>query len=92
MSLSFNIVAPKVKLSASVLRVLPGYKLSCSATGTRPIYTAIIRNSTILVNTAYIAAIRLHEEGNYTCVATNKYGSDVGEVSVIFTGKKKTLF
>ena len=88
----FNIVAPKIKLSESVFRVLPGYKLSCSATGTLPVYTAIIRNSTILINTTrHTAEITLNEEGNYTGVATSKYGTDAEEVSVIFTGKENIL-
>lgn len=73
-------------LPAPVLRVLPGYKLSCSASGTRPIYTALLSNSTVLVNTTSTARIVIKEEANYTCVATNKYGTDVGTVSVIFTG------
>ena len=84
-----KIVSPKVKLPAPVLRVLPGYRLSCSATGTRPIYIALIRDSTLLIYTThYYAKIEVNEEANYTCVATNQYGNDVGEVSVIFTGKK----
>ncbi|KAL9967821.1 hypothetical protein ACROYT_G026118 [Oculina patagonica] len=72
-------------LPAPVLRVLTGYEMSCSATGTPSIYTAIIRNSTTMVNVTGTATIVIKEEGNYTCVATNKYGTDVGEVSVIFT-------
>ncbi len=74
-------------LPAPVLRVLTGYEMSCSVTGTPSIYTAIIRNSTTMVNVTGTATIVIKEEGNYTCVATNKYGTDVGEVSVIFTGK-----
>ena len=61
--------------------------MSCSATGTPPIYTVIIRNSTIIAKATATATIMLFEEGNYTCVATNKFGTDVGQVSVIFTGK-----
>ncbi len=87
----FLIVSPKVKLPAPVLQVLPGYKLSCLATGSPPIYKALLRNSTVLVNTTYAAYTILNEEGNYTCVATNKYGTDVGEVSVIFKGKNSIL-
>ncbi|XP_078358007.1 uncharacterized protein LOC144642799 [Oculina patagonica] len=75
---------PKVMLPASTLRVLPGYELSCPSTGTRPIYTALISNSRVLVNTTKTAKIVLRKEGNYTCVATSKYGNDVGEVEVIF--------
>ena len=73
--------------------------MSCSATGTPPIYTVMIRNSTIMANTTTTAArntttttVILREEGNYTCVATNRYGTDVGEISVIFTGKNKVPF
>ncbi len=40
-----------------------------------------------MVNGTRTTTIVLIEEGNYTCVATNKYGTDMGEVSVIFTGK-----
>lgn len=86
-------VSPKVKLPAAVLRVLPGYKLSCSATGTPPIYKELIKNSTVLVSGTYAAAtVLLNEEGKYTCVATSKHGTDVGKVSVIFKGKSIYTF
>lgn len=89
-----KIVLPKVILPAPVLRVLPGYTLPCSATGFPPIYRALIRNSTVLVNTTFFwnAKVVVKEEANYTCVATNKYGTDVGEVSVIFTGVNSQIF
>lgn len=70
----------------AVVRALPDYKLACTATGTPPIYTAIIRNASVLVNTTNTATIILNEEGNYTCVVTSKYGIDVREFAVIFTG------
>lgn len=56
-------VSPEVRLPASVLRVLTGYKLSCLATGTPPIYKALIKNSTVLVNTTETAKTVLNEEG-----------------------------
>ena len=60
----------------------------CSTKGTPPVYAALIRNSTILQNTTNTdVAIQLYKEGNYTCVATAKYGADVGEFSVIFNGE-----
>ncbi|KAL9966526.1 hypothetical protein ACROYT_G024613 [Oculina patagonica] len=77
--------SPKVVSPDSVVRSLPGYRLSCKATGIPPVYTAIVRNSSVLVKTTTPASITLKYEGNYTCVATNKYGSDVREFSVIFT-------
>ena len=72
---------------APIVRALPDQRLPCSATGTPPIYKALIRNSTVLMNTTETASIVLHEEGNYSCVATSKYGTDRKEFSVIFTGK-----
>ena len=74
-------------LPATVVRTLPGYKVTFPVTGTLPIYTAIIRNSTVLVNTTDTATSRFYKEGNYTCVATSKYGSDVRNFSVIINGE-----
>ena len=61
--------------------------LSCSARGTPPIYTALIRNSTALVNTTNTATSRLYKDGQYTCLATNQYGTDVKELQVNFTSE-----
>ena len=74
-------------LPPSVVRALPGYRLYCLAIGTPPVYTALMRNSTTLVNRTNTATITLHEEGNYTCVSTNKYGTDVRNFTVIFIGE-----
>ena len=45
-----------------------------------------------MVNTTKSATVELREEGNYTCLVTNKYGTDIGKVSVIFTGKMEHLY
>jgi len=79
-------VPPNVTLPGEVLRLLPGYKMEFPAKGTPPIYTALIRNSTVLVNTTDTASIIFYEEGNYTCVATSDYGIYEGKFSVIFNG------
>ena len=82
-------VFPEVISFHPIARTLPGFKLSlCSTKGTPPVYTALTRNSTVLINTTRIyITIRLHEEGNYSCVATGKYGADVKDFSVIFNGE-----
>ena len=66
----------------AALLAAQGGMLSCSARGTPPIYTALVQNSTVVVNTTKTATIRLHKEGNYTCQATNQYGTDVGELRI----------
>ncbi len=69
--------------------------ITCSATGTPPTYTALIRVkenwSKVLVNATEIAIIRLWREGNYTCVATNKYGTDIKHFTVFLTGNDNDI-
>ena len=64
------------KIVATAVRVEPGSQVTCSATGTPPIYIAMIRNFTVLMNSTNTASSNLYQEGNYTCVATSKYGTD----------------
>ena len=78
---------------APVIKVLPGYNMSCSAKGARPICTAITWNATVLMNTtAVYAKTQVNEQGNYTCLGTNKYGTDRAEVTVIFAGREDRIF
>ena len=70
-----------------VVRALPGFELSCSAMGSPPIYIALIRNSTVLVNETETANIRMYQEGNYSCAASSSYGTDIKKFQVVFTGK-----
>ena len=81
---------PKIVLDAAV-RVEPGSQVQCLATGTPPIYTALIQNFTVLMNTTNITSSKLYQEGNYTCVATSKYGTDVKHF-VIKGGEKIRYF
>ena len=67
---------PKI-VSDVAVRIEPGSQVQCSVTGTPPIYIAFIRNVTVLMNTTNPASSKLYQEGNYTCVATSKYGTDV---------------
>jgi len=83
-------VPPKIVSDAAV-RVEPGSQVPCSATGTPPIYIALIRNFTVVMNTTNIASSKLYQEGNYTCVATSKYGTDVKHF-VIKGGEKIRYF
>ena len=85
---------PKIFLYPAV-RVEPGSLAPCLATGTRPMYMALIRNFTVLMNKTYIiyhyAGSKLYQEGNYTCVATSKQGTDVKHF-VIKGGEKIRYF
>ena len=67
---------PKIVSSVAV-RIEPGSQVPCSATGSPPIYIALIRNVTVVMNTTNTASSKVYQEGNYTCLATSKYGTDV---------------
>jgi len=83
-------VPPKIVSDAAV-SVQPGSQVPCPATGTPPIYIALIRNFTVVMNTTNIASRKLYQEGNYTCAATSKYGTDVKHF-VIKGGEKIRYF
>jgi len=82
-------VRPKIVLDAAV-RAEPGSQVTCSATGTPPIYIALIRNFTVVINTTNIASSKLYHEGNYTCIATSKYGTD--EKHFVIKGGEKIRY
>ena len=79
---------PKIVSNTSV-RIEQGSQVHCSANGTLPIYIALIRNFTM--NTTNTASSKLYQEGNYTCVATNMYGTDVKNF-VVKGGEKIRYF
>ena len=85
--ISNRLVPPMVTFPAALLAIQEGM-LSCSARGTPPIYTALIRTSTVLVKTTNTATIRLYKDGHYTCQAINQYGTDIKELQVNFKSKK----
>ena len=76
-----------------MVRIWPGSRVPCLATGTPPIYIALIRNFTVLMNNTYTTytGSKLHHEGNYTCVASSKYGTDVKHF-VIKGGERMRYF
>ena len=79
------------KIVDAAVRVEPGSQVPCSAIGTPPIYIALIRNFTVLMNKTDTASSKLYQEGNYTCEATSKYGTDVKHF-VIKGGEKIRYF
>ena len=79
------------KIVDTVVRVKPGSQVLCLATGTPPIYIALIRNFTVLMSKTDTASSKLYQEGNYTCVATSKYGTDAKHF-VIKGGEKIRYF
>ena len=71
-----------------VVRSFPGYERTWSVNGTPPIYTALTHNCIVVFNTTKTRDhFRLYKDGNYSFVATNRFGTDVKEFSALITGK-----
>lgn len=65
-----------------VLRAFQGDEVKCSMAGTPPMYTGILNESMVLVDTTSTPTIKLLMAGNFSCVATSNYGSDLRTYSV----------
>ena len=90
--LNLNIISPvPPKIVNAAVRAEPGSRVPCSATGTPPIYIALIQNFTVLMNKTNTASSKLYHEGSYTCMASSKYGTDVKHF-VIKGGEKIRYF
>ena len=75
-------------IPGTVVRTTAGHWMRiCEATGTPPVYTAIVWNSTVLFNRSNSVYARFYEDGNYYCVATNNYGTDTRVIPVVIIGK-----
>jgi len=67
----------------AAVHAYPEDTLWCSAFGFYPTYVALIMNASVLVNATNTVGIKLYKEGNYSCVASNKYGTDTRAIPVI---------
>ncbi|PFX29108.1 Platelet-derived growth factor receptor alpha [Stylophora pistillata] len=81
-------VPPRITSLDPVEPIIPGDQAWCSATGSLPIYKAIVLMEplTVLVNTTGQARVKLYQGGNYSCVAMSKYGIDQKDFPVIECG------
>ena len=74
-------------IPGTIVRTAAGHWMRiCEATGTPPVYTAIVWNSTVLFNRSNSVYTRFYEDGNYHCVATNNYGRDTRVIPVVIIG------
>ena len=73
-----------------MVRTVPGHIVKCSAEGTLPMNMSLIPNFTILDQGTHNVVAKVTKEGNATCVAKNKAGTDSMTFSV--TGLHFLLF
>ena len=73
-----------------MVRTVPGHMVKCSAEGTPPMNISLIQNFIILDQGRHNFVAKVTQEGNATCVAKNKAGTDSMTFSV--TGLHFLLF
>ena len=88
-SSSFFFLVPPVLTVPAVVEIFPAHEVIISVVGTPPVNTSIFKNLSDVVLTSNALQIRFFpgQEGNYTCVASNTYGSDERYFFVAFKGK-----
>lgn len=80
---------PKIVLPdpSPFVSAFPSFELWCSAAGPLPAFAALFWKTFLLKNKTKRAEILLPGEGNYNCLANNKYGTEVKHFTVIFPSK-----
>ena len=77
---------PTITIGIPLVRTVPEHIVWCSAEGTPPIQMSLLKGSTLFSNGTGMVWKNFLEEGTYTCVATNKVGSDSRDFPVTLTG------
>ncbi|XP_044167407.1 uncharacterized protein LOC114974986 [Acropora millepora] len=79
---------PRVVIPLQVIRTVPDHYVWCSSDGTPPINMSFLNSSATLAKSVGTVMSRIHIDGNYTCQATNEFGSDskTFHVSIIDSG------
>ena len=75
-----------------VVGTVPGHFVWCLAEGTPPINVSVFKDNTTLAHGKGMIAVRIKEDGNYTCTARNEVGSQAKNFSVTFLGHSSISF
>ncbi|XP_044171824.1 uncharacterized protein LOC114957233 isoform X1 [Acropora millepora] len=79
----------RIVIPSQVIRTVPRHYVWCSSDGTPPINISLMNSSAILAESVGTTVkSRILIDGNYTCHATNEYGTDskTFHVSIIDSG------
>ncbi|XP_044169772.1 uncharacterized protein LOC114949733 [Acropora millepora] len=80
---------PRIVIPSQVIRTVPDHYVWCSSDGTRPINMSLMNSSaTLAESVGTTVKSRILIDGNYTCHATNEFGTDskTFHVSLIDSG------
>ena len=78
---------PRIEIPSEVIRTVSNFYVWCSSDGTPPIYMSLMNSSTTLDNGVGTVKSRILIDGNYTCNATNEFGTDSKTFHVSVNGK-----
>ena len=83
----FSTGKPRIVIPSQVIRTVPDHYVWCSSDGTPPINMSFLNSSVTLAKGVGTVMSRIHMDGNYTCHATNEFGTDSKTFHVSLIGK-----
>ena len=83
----FSTGKPRIEIPSQVIRTVPDHYVWCSSDGTPPINMSLMNSSATLAESVGTVMSRIHIDGNYTCHATNEFGTDSKTFHVSLIGK-----
>ena len=82
----------RIVIPSQVIRTVPKHYVWCSSDGAPPIKMSLMNSSAILAESVGTTLkSRIFIDGNYTCYATNGYGTDSKTFHVSLIGKIRTF-
>ena len=83
----FSTGKPRIVIPSQVIRTVPDHYVWCSSDGAPPINMSFLNSSVTLAESVGTVMSRIHIDGNYTCHATNEFGTDSKTFHVSVIGK-----
>ena len=81
----------RIVIPSQVILTVQKHYVWCSSDGTPPINMSMMNSSATLAESVGTVKSRIHIDGNYTCHATNEYGTDSKTFHVSLIGKIRTF-
>ena len=67
---------PKVIIPLRVVRTVSKHYVWCLSEGTQPIRMKMMNSSTTLASGQGMVLSKINQDGNYSCIATNEFGTE----------------
>ena len=83
----FSTGKPRIVIPSQGIQTVPDHYVWCSSDGTPPINISFLNSSVTLAESVGTVMSRIHIDGNYTCHASNEFGTDSKTFHISLIGK-----